>query len=352
MKQSKRILSLVLAAVLCLGLFSFTAGAATKENVKQYGTYVSYIDSKITECCESYESYALEEAENLVKIGGYDGAANLILSCIQSVGEREALVEAFDRYSAMAEEKTAAETISRANTFYDDGQVADAFLELEAGLRRMEGSEELTDAVTRLERRYATDTINKALETLSGDRDKIDEALAVLTEAQSVRELEALSDFADKLESYRPLLLVSADYSERTGEIYRSNTEFEALGGTVFTDGWIWGADESSVSFELGGGYDLLQGKLAVRRDDGEEVSGHFEIWCDGERVYASETMGHNSGPWPFHCAISGCQTLKLVFFCDYETSTALDGFCYHGLCEVQALKDMDDNAKTTIPPA
>ena len=45
MKQSKRILALVLAAVLCLGLFSFTAGAATLKNVKQYDTYTCLGDS-------------------------------------------------------------------------------------------------------------------------------------------------------------------------------------------------------------------------------------------------------------------------------------------------------------------
>lgn len=45
MKQSKRILALVLAAVLCMGLFGFTAFAATKETVKQYDTYTVLGDS-------------------------------------------------------------------------------------------------------------------------------------------------------------------------------------------------------------------------------------------------------------------------------------------------------------------
>lgn len=45
MKQSKRILALVLAAVLCTGLFGFTAFAATKETVKQYDTYTVLGDS-------------------------------------------------------------------------------------------------------------------------------------------------------------------------------------------------------------------------------------------------------------------------------------------------------------------
>ena len=45
MKHSKRILALVLAAVLCTGLFGFTAFAATKETVKQYDTYTVLGDS-------------------------------------------------------------------------------------------------------------------------------------------------------------------------------------------------------------------------------------------------------------------------------------------------------------------
>ena len=45
MRQSKRALALLLAAVLCLGLFGFTAFAATKETVKHYGTYTVLGDS-------------------------------------------------------------------------------------------------------------------------------------------------------------------------------------------------------------------------------------------------------------------------------------------------------------------
>ena len=45
MIQSKRILALVLAAVLCMGLFCLSAGAATKETVKQYDTYTVLGDS-------------------------------------------------------------------------------------------------------------------------------------------------------------------------------------------------------------------------------------------------------------------------------------------------------------------
>ena len=45
MKHSKRILALVLAAVLCMGLFGFSAFAATKETVRHYDTYTVLGDS-------------------------------------------------------------------------------------------------------------------------------------------------------------------------------------------------------------------------------------------------------------------------------------------------------------------
>ena len=45
MKQSKRILALVLAAVLCMGLFGFSSFAATRETVRHYDTYTVLGDS-------------------------------------------------------------------------------------------------------------------------------------------------------------------------------------------------------------------------------------------------------------------------------------------------------------------
>ena len=45
----------------------------------------------------------------------------------------------------------------------------------------------------------------------------------------------------------------------------------------------------------------------------------------------------------PVSVDVSGCNELRIVFICDYEASTAADGYCYHGLCEPRVVKNMPE---------
>ena len=39
---------------------------------------------------------------------------------------------------------------------------------------------------------------------------------------------------------------------------------------------------------------------------------------------------------------LGGCRELRFVFLCDYEVSTAENGFCYHGVCNPILTKNLD----------
>ena len=125
--------------------------------------------------------------------------------------------------------------------------------------------------------------------------------------------------------------------------IFRSASSFEGLDGVDYADGWVWGEDGAELTFVLNGGYDLLEGTVAVRRDDKEKAGGSFLILCDGEEVYESETLTH---PTEEHIEvsvdISGCQRLTLRFVNDYSVRTADNGYCYHGFCSPTLTKYLE----------
>ena len=81
--------------------------------------------------------------------------------------------------------------------------------------------------------------------------------------------------------------------------------------------------------------------------DDEEEAAGQFEVWCDGEKVFTSEELVHPQvDGQTIVVEIGGCKELKIVFLCDYEVSTAENGFCYHGLCNPALTKNMDNDIR------
>lgn len=311
--------------------------------LKEYDTFSSAIDSRLEECYLGYEAHAIAEAENLAGIEEYGNAMNLIQTCIDSIGaETETLTAARERYAELARGKESSDAVRRADEFYAQGLYADAFLELETAAQRLEEASELASATERLERRFGADMLKKAEEILAGVRENIDAAMEVLIQAEAVRALDELTDYREKLESLRPLSLVQAQYKQREGDVYRSASEFEATSGTKYADGWIWGGNDNYISYDLAGGYDLLEGTLAVRRGNGSAFSGHFEVWCDGELKYTSETLYAWSESQSFAWDVSGCGELKIVFHCDYPVSTTENGYCYHGICTPVLTKNME----------
>ena len=81
----------------------------------------------------------------------------------------------------------------------------------------------------------------------------------------------------------------------------------------------------------------------AARRDDGKNVSGYFEVWCDGELLETSEKLGHSADTVQFSYEVTGCRELEIVFHCDYSTVTGDGGYCYHGICTPQVIKNLPE---------
>lgn len=316
------------------------------DKLAEYGTFSESIDTKLLECCELYESYILTEAKNLAELEDYGAAVELILSCTRDFGyETDALLSALDTYRSLAEDKQTADAIAKAEELYAAADYAGAF---DAMDRITVGDSELAEAVntaiTDMENRFAAEMLAEAEEIFGGKRDNAEKAVEALDEALAIRELDALRAYRDELQLLIPASLVDFIYESKEGDIYRSSSEFEGLDGETYTDGWIWGEDGASMTFDLGGSYDLLEGVFITRNNDGRSVSGCFEVWCDGEKVFTSQKLYH----WETEAVqvsvdISGCRELELVFISDYEVSTASGGYCYHGFCSPTVIKSFDE---------
>lgn len=311
----------------------------------EYGTFSESIDTKLLDYCALYESYILTEAKNLAELEDYSAAVELILSCTRDFGyETDALLSALESYRNQAGDKQIADAIAKAEELYSAADYAGAFDAMDKiAAGDSERAEAVNAAVTDMENRFAAEMLAEAEEIFAGKRDNAEKAVEVLTEALAVRELDALKTYRDELQLLIPASLVDFIYESKEGDVYRSSSDFEGLDGETYTDGWIWGEDGAYMTFDLGGNYDLLEGAFITRNNDGRSVSGCFEIWCDGEKVFTSQRLYH----WETEAVqvsvdISGCRELKLVFVNDYEVSTANDGYCYHGFCSPTLIKAFD----------
>ena len=160
----------------------------------------------------------------------------------------------------------------RADEEYAAGHYAEAFAALETFMALPgEDAAGAQDLIEQMERRFADDLCEAAKETLGGERDKLEAAIAQLDDALAIRPLKAIETYRDHLSEYLPLNLTEAEFSEKEGAVFRNTGEFEALNGKTYTEGWIWGENEAALSFALDGAYDLLECKFVTSRDDEED---------------------------------------------------------------------------------
>lgn len=310
--------------------------AAREAKLLEYDYYYEKLDQKHRACLELLTEGLLKQASELAANGDPQAAADLLLAHMEEFGlTDETLAEAQAGYFAAARSGDVAEAAASARELFAAGNYEAAFEALDALTERPDiPAEELDAAVEKLEAQYAQEKINEAKELYGGDRDKLPEAIAVLREAMRLREVDAIADYWEDLSHYLPYSLADEDYIEKSGVIFRSSSAFEALNGETYDQGWIWGENESSLSFRLGGNYDLLSAVFTVRREDDHQAAARFEVWCDDELVYTSDRLEHwQSEPILVEVDVSGCDKLTLRFLNDYAVSTTEDGYCYHGLC-------------------
>ena len=325
-------------------LEKLTDGNAVLQN--RYSTFSEDIDALIPQCYDRYEAYLLAAAESLAGLEDYEAAANMIRGALPDFpAEREILTAALAQYESDAAAKRLRNAGVRADESYAAGNYAEAFEMLETFARQpeedAEGAQKLIEA---LEKRFAEDKCAEAKEAFGGERDNIEKAVTVLTDAYAIRPLEDFTDYREHLEAYLPLNLSEAEFTDKEGVIFRNDGEFSALNGKTYTEGWIWGENEATLTFALDGAFDLLECKFVTRRDDEVEAQGQFEVWCDGEKAFTSELIVHPQvDGQSVSVDISGCRELKLVFLCDYEVVTTENGYCYHGICNPRVTKDLGD---------
>ncbi len=313
---------------------------------KDYGTFSDAIDALIPVCYDRYETYLLAEAKSLAALEDYEAADAKIRGALADFpAEREALTKAQKEYEELARQKRMRSAGELAEEAYASGDYAGAFKLLEDFQAQPDedaGGVQLL--IQQMEERFASECCGNAKETLDNNRDNLKDAIAVLDWGLEIRELDAIREYKELLETYLPLNLAEAEFAEKEGIIFRNPGEFQALNGKTYTEGWIWGENGATLTFLPDGAFDRLEGKFVTRRDDETEATGQFEVWCDGEKVFTSEELIHpQADGQTIVVEISGCKELKLVFLCDYEVSTAENGFCYHGLCNPSLTKNMDN---------
>lgn len=314
--------------------------------LQELDTFSESIDVKLQECLELYVSRVLTEAKEKADALDYYGAAELIRVCVEDFGfSTEELENAMLNYKLMGDEKIAQDAIAKGYELYDSMHYADAFLTMDSALEDLpEGNarDTLIASISDMEELFVFDMLAAADEIYGGDRANLPDAIAKMERAYAIRELSQIKEKGEELEQYLPFELVNRDYIAKEGEIFRSNTDFESLNGVKFKN-WLWGRNESSVTFKLDGKYDVFEAVFALRRESEDEPrTGWFELWCDGELVYTAEELSHESEELAVAVSVDvqGVQELKIVFFCDYESSSAENGYSYHGLCRAEALKN------------
>lgn len=314
--------------------------------LQELDTFSESIDSKLAECTELYFSRVMTEAKEKADNLDFYGAAEVIRICVVDHGfSDEELIAAMQNYILMGDEKIANDAIAEGFGLYDKMHYADAFLTLDTAFETLpEGNARDTVAasISDMEEQFVADMLAAADEIYALDRANLPDAIAKMERAYAIRELSPIKDKGEELEQYLPFELVNSDYIAKEGEIFRSNTDFESLNGVKFKN-WLWGRNESSVTFKLDGKYDVLEAVFALRRESEDEPrTGYFEVWCDGELAYTSEELSHESEELAMTVSVDvqGVQELKIVFFCDYESSSAENGYSYHGLCRAEALKN------------
>jgi len=318
------------------------------QTLRRFGTFSRGIDDALVSTRFAHETFLLTEAERLAALGDYGAAAELLRDGIENKGvDSEEMRASLAAYTVSAQEQLVAQTVVRAKDSYAAGDIAAAFAVLDGLRADFDGDPtELDAAIADMEEQFTAETVAEAERVLDGDRDRLEEAIAVLGSAYvNVRPLESLHEYADHLRTFLPVNLAQTTVLEKSGIFFRSSSVFEATDGNKYSDGWFWGEDGASVSFRLDGAFDLLEAVFAVRREDDEiRATGRFEIWCDDEMVYESETLDHNEQTSAaVSVGISGCDVLRIVFLCDYDVNTSSeDGYCYHGICSPVLTKDME----------
>ena len=304
----------------------------------EYGTFSAEVDSKILDCYDLYESYILTTAEALAETKEYAAARETVRVCVEDYGYvTDALATALEEYSAQADKQLVELTVSAAEQLYGAGSYAEVFSSLVGIMEGLSEEDQSTveEAIAAFEKRFGEDMCAKAEADYGGNRDALPDVIAALENALEIRDLDVIDDEIDRLEKLLPFDLIIDAYSEKVGEVNRNSTDFKALDGSKYS-AWMWGRNETHISYELDAEYDVFEAIFSVRGSTDDGHSAYFEVWLDGEKAYTSDTLKSDSEVpvIPVSVDVTGVKVLKIVFYCDYEASPSENGYSYHSLCK------------------
>lgn len=302
-----------------------------------YGTFSADIDAKILDCYDLYEDYILTTAEGLAATEDYVSARETVRVCVEDYGySTDALIAALEEYSALADKQLVNNTIAAAEELYSAGSYAEVFESLEAIIEGLGDEDEATveAAIADFEKRFGEDMCARAEADYNGDRDVLPDIIAYLEEALDIRDLDVIDEKLDELEELLPYDLIIDAYGEKSGEVNRNSTDFKAIDGSKY-EKWMWGRNETYISYELDAEYDVFEALFAVRGEAEDDKTAYFELWFDGKLAYTSEELSSDSEAHviPVSVDVTGVKVLKIVFYCDYEASPTENGYSYHGIC-------------------
>lgn len=317
---------------------------AGEQALLDYEFFYEKLDQKHRDCAALLEENLLKRAAELEGNGSYRVAAELLQAHIEEFSlTGEALLAGYARCVAEAMNDDLEKARTEADQLFEAGRYAEAFATLDALAERTDLPAERREAVlTELERRFSDLKIAQAKERFGGVRANLPQAISILREAMRVRELDDIAAYWGELNQYLPYSLATEDYIEKQGVIFRSTSSFDARNGVSYTEGWIWGDNQSELTFRLDGEYDRFRAAFAVRRDDNRAASAYFELYCDGELVYTSPRLDHSqTQPISVDVFLQSCERLTIRFLNNYNVSSTESGYCYHGLCTPVLTKAM-----------
>ena len=308
-----------------------------------YGTFSAEIDAKIEDCYGLYEDYILATAADLAKTEDYVSAREVVRACVEDYGfVTDELTEALKGYADAADKQLVERTIADAGVLYGEGKYAQVFESLEAIMDGLSSEDKTTvkNSIGDYERLFAYDMCAKADETYGGDRHKLADAIEGLKKALEIRDLDEIDSKIDALEVYLPFDLIIDAYSKKEGEVNRNSTDFRAIGADKYGK-WMWGRNEAYITYELDAEYDVFEAIFAVRGDEKDGKTAHFEIWGDDTKLFTSDKLKSDAeeSTVAVNVDLTGVKVLKIVFFCDYEASPTENGYSYHGICNAEVYR-------------
>jgi|GEM_PF-1643890 len=316
------------------------------------GLFDQNIDDKMQECFDIYESYILIKASALVETEDYIGAAVLISDFMSDAEfSTEGLQNAVKEYRDMADNNAIALINESVKVLYDAGEYSEVFKTLNQASLSLFDPTSINDLFDEYEKRFSEDSLNKAISTLNLDRANIALAKEIIEKASAIRNSDIFDSYMQYLLDATPVSLVELIPSEKKGSTIRDTSEFSAVDDFT-SQAWMWGQNEDYLVYALDGQYDTFQTTFAVRRDDDSSITGRFEVWGDDNLILSSQELAYQSDSIFVSLDISGVNELKIVFFSNYNISSANGGYCHHGLCGPIVFRTMTvfANSQNLVP--